>query len=50
MNKRSVYVVDCVCGARVENHEPAGTCKCGREFRVEWPADLPAVQEETHAR
>lgn len=34
MRVHSVYVIDCVCGARIESEHPLGACACGLGFEV----------------
>jgi len=41
MRESSVYVFECICGARVESTTPEATCQsCHRLLVVEWLSEV----------
>jgi hypothetical protein len=47
----SFYCLDCVCGQRLRSETRDLVCTaCGREIRIEWPAEAETPASDEHAR
>jgi rRNA maturation protein Nop10 len=47
MRVSSIYSTYCLCGALIETTLKTGTCgKCGKDFRMEWPAQEPGKEDK----
>lgn len=50
MRPRSVYVIDCPCGNKIESNSPNTVClKCGTHLEVRGWGEMPAVQRVSEA-
>jgi Fe2+ or Zn2+ uptake regulation protein len=50
MRMYSIYVVQCLCGATLQNHSPHMVCsKCGREIEIQWHAGVMGDEEQAPA-
>ncbi len=47
----SFYCLDCVCGQRLRSETRDLVCTaCGREIRIEWPAEAETPASDEQAR
>lgn len=47
MLTHSFFRVRCLCGEELRSEAKAGCCPtCKREFRIEWPAEYQADQQQ----